>query len=123
MPCWRSSGSAWRHWSSAIRWTTGRPVLVLRRYDQVADAVASAHRLQTGLAGYVFTTSIGDGLRVGRLLPAGEVKVNGASLLDMSLRSAQAFWYGSGVGGHGDHDLARFFTGGRIVGRDVDSPL
>ena len=99
------------------------PVLVLRPYEQVGDAVAAAHRLHTGLAGYVFTGSVTEGLRIGRLLPAGEVKVNGTSLLDMSPRSAQAFWYGSGIGGHGDRDLARFFTGARIVGVDVDSPL
>jgi phenylacetaldehyde dehydrogenase len=41
----------------------------------------------------------------------------------MSERSAQGFWYGSGIGGHGDAELLRFFTGARIVGQDVDSAL
>jgi phenylacetaldehyde dehydrogenase len=51
------------------------------------------------------------------------VKINGTSLLDLSDRSAQAFWYGSGAGGHGDADLLRFFTGARIVGEDLDAPI
>jgi phenylacetaldehyde dehydrogenase len=63
------------------------------------------------------------GQRVGAQLPAGEVKINGTSLLDMSDSSVQSFWYGSGVGGHGDADLLRFFTGARIVGEDVDAPI
>jgi phenylacetaldehyde dehydrogenase len=99
------------------------PVLIVRAYDDVADAVDQSYALETGLAGYVFSGSPAAAHDVGRRLPAGEVKINGTSLLDMSDRSAQAFWYGSGVGGHGDDDLLRFFTGARIVGQDVDSPL
>jgi phenylacetaldehyde dehydrogenase len=99
------------------------PVLVVRTCADAAAAVAESFELETGLAGYVFTSDVAEGMRVGALLPAGEVKLNGSSLLDMSDRSAQAFWYGSGVGGHGDADLLRFFTGARIVGQDVDSPL
>ena len=99
------------------------PVLVLRGYDDLDDAVAECWALETGLAGYVFSTSPTAAHDVGRRLPAGEVKINGTSLLDMSDRSAQTFWYGSGVGGHGDDDLLRFFTGARIVGEDVRSPL
>lgn len=99
------------------------PVLVLRPYTELDLALSAVHELRTGLAAYVFTTSSPRGQRIGRLLPAGEVKMNGTSLLDMSPDSAQSFWYGSGVGGHGNRDLARFFTGIRIVGEDVDSVL
>ena len=99
------------------------PVLVVRGYDDVEDAVGEAHALETGLAAYVFSASPAAAHDVGRRLPAGEVKINGTSLLDLSDRSAQTFWYGCGVGGHGDDDLLRFFTGARIVGQDVDSPL
>jgi phenylacetaldehyde dehydrogenase len=99
------------------------PVLVLRTCDDPDEAIGLSRRLATGLAGYVFTSTPEQGLALGRRLPAGEVKVNGTSLLDMSPRSAQEFWYGSGVGGHGDAELLRFFTGARIVGEDVDSPL
>jgi betaine-aldehyde dehydrogenase len=99
------------------------PVLIVRTYNDLDDAVDEAHLLETGLAGYVFSTSPAAAHDVGRRLPAGEVKINGTSLLDMSDRSAQTFWYGSGVGGHGDDELLRFFTGARIVGQDVDSAI
>ena len=99
------------------------PVLVIRTCDDVDRAVEESFELATGLAAYVFTTSVERGLALGARLPAGEVKLNGTSLLDLSDRSAQAFWYGSGVGGHGDAELLRFFTGARIVGEDVDAPI
>lgn len=99
------------------------PVLVIRAAADTATAIDQAHQPATGLAGYVFTRDPAVGQRVGAQLPAGEVKINGTSLLDMSDSSVQAFWYGSGVGGHGDADLLRFFTGARIVGEDVDAPI
>jgi betaine-aldehyde dehydrogenase len=99
------------------------PVLVIRTSASTEEATEESYRLATGLAGYVFTRDTAEGLRVSRQLPAGEVKINGTSLLDMSEHSAQAFWYGSGIGGHGDTELLRFFSGARIVGQDVDSAL
>jgi betaine-aldehyde dehydrogenase len=52
------------------------------------------------------------------------VKVNGTSVLDLSPDSTQSFWAGSGIGGHGNADLVRFFTGTRIVGADLpDAPI
>lgn len=99
------------------------PVLVIHTCDDPEAALAASFELHTGLAGYVFTQSLAEGLRIGHRLPAGEIKINGTSILDMSAESAQTFWYGSGIGGHGDAQLARFFLGARIVGQDVDSPL
>ena len=99
------------------------PMLVIRTCDTAADAINVALQLETGLGGYVFGQDIPEALRVGRLLPVGEVKINGTSLLDLTPGSTQAFWSGSGIGAHGDRELAQFFTGARIVGRDVDSPL
>jgi betaine-aldehyde dehydrogenase len=99
-------------------------VIVIRTYETCEEAIDASFHLDTGLAGYVFTTDAKAGQRIGAQLPAGEVKLNGTSLLDMSDRSAQTFWYGSGVGGHGDRELLLFFTGVRIVGEDiVDAPL
>jgi betaine-aldehyde dehydrogenase len=99
------------------------PVLVVHPYRDLDDAVARLPQLATGLAAYVFTQDIETGMALGRMLPAGEVKLNGGSVLDLSPDSEQEFWYGSGVGGHGDRRLAEFFTGARIVGQDVDSPI
>jgi betaine-aldehyde dehydrogenase len=99
------------------------PLLIVRTCETPIEAIQRSHELNTGLAGYVFGEDLAHAMEVGRRLPAGEVKINGTSLLDLTDRSTQEFWYGSGVGGHGDTRLARFFTGARIVGLDVDSPL
>lgn len=99
------------------------PVLIIRTSNDLDEAIDETYRLSTGLAGFVFTRDKAMGQRIGRWLPTGEVKINGTSLLDMSDRSAQAFWYGSGIGGHGNAELLRFFTGARIVGEDIRSPL
>ena len=99
------------------------PILLIRTVSSATEAINESYELATGLAGYVFTRDIAEGHRVGPLLPVGEVKINGTSLLDMSDRSAQGFWYGSGIGGHGDAELLDFFTGARIVGQDVASPI
>jgi betaine-aldehyde dehydrogenase len=100
------------------------PVLVVHPVADDSRALELAGTLNAGLAAYVFTTDIDAGVSLGRRVTAGEVKVNGASVLDLSPDSAQSFWAGSGIGGHGNADLLRFFTGSRIVGPDLpDSVL
>jgi phenylacetaldehyde dehydrogenase len=95
------------------------PVLVLHAIDSDAQALEFANRLHGGLAAYVFGTDVAASMELGRHMAAGEVKINGTSVLDLSPDSAQSFWAGSGVGGHGDAELLRFFTGTRIVGADL----
>ena len=95
------------------------PVLVLHAVATDAQALVLANRLHGGLAAYVFSADAAAGIDLGRQMAAGEVKVNGTSVLDLSPDSAQSFWIGSGVGGHGNAELARFFTGTRIVGADL----
>jgi betaine-aldehyde dehydrogenase len=95
------------------------PVLVLHAVADDARALDMANRLHGGLAAYVFSAATADGIEVGRHINAGEVKINGTSVLDLSPESTQSFWIGSGIGGHGNADLLRFFTGTRIVGADL----
>lgn len=95
------------------------PVLVVHPVPGDAVALELASGLEGGLAAYVFTSDIDAGLALGRRIAAGEVKINGTSVLDLSPDSAQSFWTGSGIGGHGDAELLRFFTGSRIVGPDL----
>jgi phenylacetaldehyde dehydrogenase len=94
------------------------PVLVLHAVADDVRALDMANRLHGGLAAYVFSAGIADGIELGRHMNAGEVKINGTSVLDLSPASTQSFWIGSGIGGHGNADLLRFFTGTRIVGAD-----
>jgi betaine-aldehyde dehydrogenase len=95
------------------------PVLVLHRVVDDAGALELANGLEGGLAAYVFTSDIDAGMALGRRIVAGEVKINGTSVLDLSPDSTQSFWAGSGIGGHGNSELLRFFTGTRIVGPDL----
>jgi betaine-aldehyde dehydrogenase len=100
------------------------PVLVVHAAAGDEQALELAALLESGLAAYVFTADVEAGIALGTGLAAGEVKVNGTSVLDLSPESAQSFWNGSGVGGHGNADLLRFFTGTRIVGPDLpDAPI
>ncbi|HVD02773.1 MAG TPA: aldehyde dehydrogenase family protein [Candidatus Dormibacteraeota bacterium] len=96
------------------------PVLVVHRVQSDEEAMNLAGRLAGGLAGYVFSTDVEAALALGSALPCGEIKIGGTSLLDLADGSAQGFWDGSGVGGHGDAELLQLFWGARIVG--VDDP-
>lgn len=95
------------------------PTLVVHRVRDDVRALGLIHRLETGLAGYVFTEDPDAGIEIGSVLPVGEVKINGTSVLDLHPDSEQGFWGGSGVGSHGDAALLRFFTGTRIVGPEL----
>ena len=95
------------------------PLLVVEPFDSIDEAVQRANSGQVGLAGYVFTEDESEGRRVGSRLLAGEVKINGTSVLDMSPESQQSFFGDSGVGGHGDAELLEFFTGTQILGTDA----
>ena len=95
------------------------PLLTVEAFDEVEDAVRRANSGQVGLAGYVFSADIDRAGALGARLVAGEVKINGTSVLDMSPHSAQSFFGSSGIGGHGDAELLEFFLGKRIVGTDA----
>lgn len=96
------------------------PVVQVRGYDSVDEAVIEANLAQVGLGGYVFGTDEGHAFEIGSRLVAGEVKVNGTSVLDMSAESKQSFFGDAGVGGHGDADVFEFFRGTQVIG--VDDP-
>jgi betaine-aldehyde dehydrogenase len=95
------------------------PVPVVHQVVDDAAALELANGMEGGLAAYVFTSDIEAGMALGGRIVAGEVKINGTSVLDLSSNSTQSFFTGSGIGGHGNADLLRFFTGTRIVGPDL----
>lgn len=99
------------------------PVLAISPVPDERRAVAAANALGGGLAGYVFTGDEERGMRVGARIVAGEVKLNGTSLLDMAPDSAQSFFGGSGLGGHGDRDVLEFYAGKQVLGVDLPDPV
>lgn len=96
------------------------PVVTVHAVNSIDAAIDLANASPYGLAGYVFGSDVDAAMAVARSLRFGEVKVNGTSLLDLSPESVQSFWRSSGIGGHGDRDVFRFFCGSQIVG--VDRP-
>lgn len=94
------------------------PMITVQPTDGDEHAIALANQGQHGLAGYVFSADIDEALTVGARLVAGEVKVNGSSLLDLAENSEQSFFAESGIGGHGDAGLLEFFRGTKVIGVD-----
>lgn len=95
------------------------PMLTVQPTDSDEHAIALANRGQHGLAGYVYSDNIDEAMIVGARLVAGEVKVNGSSVLDLAENSEQSFFADSGIGGHGDAALLEFFRGTQVVGPDL----
>lgn len=94
------------------------PVLFIHAVRDEEEALRAANLGDDGLAGYVFTTDLEGGMALGARLRAGEVKLNGTSVLDLVAASAQSFWGASGIGGHGAVDVLEAYGGLRIVGAD-----
>jgi betaine-aldehyde dehydrogenase len=100
------------------------PMLTVEAVGSDAEAVVRSNGSAGGLAAYVFGEDLAAAQGVGEQLLAGEVKINGTSVLDMSPESAQSFFGSSGIGGHGDRDLLDFHSGKQVIGRDlIDPPL
>ena len=98
------------------------PMLTVEVVASDAEAVARANSTAGGLAAYVFGEDLAAAQAVGQQILAGEVKINGTSVLDMSPESAQSFFGTSGIGGHGDRDLLDFHSGKQVIGRDLVAP-
>ncbi|NMO00645.1 aldehyde dehydrogenase [Gordonia sp. TBRC 11910] len=96
------------------------PVVSLHSVDSDADALRAANANPSGLDAYVFGTDLNHAIEVGAQIRSGEVRVNGAKLVDLGDDSAQSFWGSAGIGGHGPAESVRVFCGDRVVG--VDSP-
>jgi betaine-aldehyde dehydrogenase len=101
------------------------PVVTLHSVSGDEEAVAAARRGGDGLGGYVFSTDVERAVAVGAQLRAGEVKINGTSLVDLVSDSRQSFWGTSGYGGHTTlADELEIFRGDRIIGLDnPDFPI
>lgn len=95
------------------------PMLLIEPFDDVETAISRANSGLVGLAGYVYTDSAERGRVIGTRLIAGEVKINGSSVLDMAPDSVQSFFSSSGIGGHGDRELLEFYTGVQVCGTDI----
>jgi phenylacetaldehyde dehydrogenase len=92
------------------------PVATVHGYTGVDEAVAIANDTAYGLEGYVFGTDEEAALAVARRIRAGEVKVNGSSVMSLHLFTPRPAWGVSGLGEEGTAETLRFFTNPRVTG-------
>jgi phenylacetaldehyde dehydrogenase len=78
--------------------------------------VALANGTSYGLEGYVVGADEDAALAVARRIRAGEVKVNGSSVMSLHLFAPRPAWGASGLGEEGTAETLRFFTNPRVVG-------
>ncbi|GAA0467760.1 aldehyde dehydrogenase [Actinoplanes capillaceus] len=99
--------------------TTGEifgPVAAVHGYSSIDEAVALANGTRYGLEGYVFGTDEEAALAVAKRVRAGEVKVNGSSIMSLHLFTPRPAWGISGYSEEGTAETLRFFTNPRVVG-------
>ncbi|MFC4069367.1 aldehyde dehydrogenase family protein [Actinoplanes subglobosus] len=92
------------------------PVAAVHGYETVDEAVALANGTRYGLEGYVFGTDEEAALAVARRVRAGEVKVNGSSVMSLHLFTPRPAWGISGYSEEGTAETLLFFTNPRVVG-------
>lgn len=92
------------------------PVGTVHEFSSDGEALALANGTPYGLEAYVFTRDEPRGLRLARQIHAGGVKVNGSSMLSLSLMAPRPAWGLSGFAEEGTIETFRFFCGTRVVG-------
>jgi acyl-CoA reductase-like NAD-dependent aldehyde dehydrogenase len=96
------------------------PVATVHPYESIDEALELANATPYGLEGYVFGADTDAGqeaaLAVARQVRAGEVKVNGSSIMSLHLMTPRPAWGLSGMGEEGTAETIRIFTGARVVG-------
>ncbi|ROO88526.1 phenylacetaldehyde dehydrogenase [Actinocorallia herbida] len=94
------------------------PVATVHAYGTVEEALALANGTSYGLEAYVFGPDEEAALAVARKVRAGEVKVNGSSIMSLHLFAPRPAWGRSGLGEEGTAETLRFFTNPRVVGAE-----
>jgi phenylacetaldehyde dehydrogenase len=92
------------------------PVATVHTFNSDEEAVKLANDTPYGLEGYVFCRDEERGLKLARKIRAGGVKVNGSTILSLSLFAPRAAWGLSGLNDEGTIETFQFFCGTQVVG-------
>ncbi|TXS12909.1 aldehyde dehydrogenase family protein [Streptomyces sp. ms191] len=92
------------------------PVAAVHTYEHEEEALHLANSTGYGLEGYVCAADPEHGLRVAGRIAAGEVKVNGASVMSLHLDTPRPAWGASGLVDEGSAETLLHFTGARVTG-------
>ena len=97
------------------------PIGTVHTYDTEKEMLALANGTAYGLEAYLFTKDEEKGVQVGEHIHAGEVKVNGPSILSLGIMTPRPAWGVSGMNEEGTAETFQFFCNTRVVG--VEGPL
>ena len=92
------------------------PVAAVHTFDTDAEAIGLANQAPYGLAGYVFSADEARAREIGREIRAGDIKINGVSLVGLHPLAPRPAWGLSGIGAEGTRETFDFFQGTRTVG-------
>ncbi|MFD3934650.1 aldehyde dehydrogenase family protein [Streptomyces sp. NPDC058611] len=92
------------------------PVAAVHTYEREEEALYLANSTGYGLEGYVCAADPEHGLRVAARIAAGEVKVNGSSVMSLHLDTPRPAWGASGLVDEGSAETLLHFTGARVTG-------
>ena len=97
------------------------PIGTVHPYETESEMLALANDTPYGLEAYIFTANEAAGLKLGRHIQAGEVKINGPSILSLGIMTPRPAWGLSGFNEEGTAETFQFFCNTRVVG--VEGPL
>ena len=92
------------------------PIGTVHTFSNDDEAVKLANDTPYGLEGYVFCGDEERGLKLARRVRAGGVKVNGSTVLSLSLFAPRGAWGLSGLHDEGTIETFQFFCGTQVVG-------
>lgn len=92
------------------------PIGTVHTFNTDEEAAKLANSTPYGLEGYVFCTDEERGLNLARKVRAGGVKVNGSTVLSLSLYAPRGAWGLSGLNDEGTIETFQFFCGTQVVG-------
>ncbi len=92
------------------------PIGTVHTFSTDDEATKLANSTPYGLEGYVFCTDEERGLRLARKIRAGGVKVNGSTVMSLSLFAPRGAWGLSGLHDEGTIETFQFFCGTQVVG-------
>ncbi len=92
------------------------PVATVHTFSTDDEALELANATPYGLEGYVFGSDTDRAMGIARRVRAGGAKVNGATMLSLSMAAPRPAWGWSGFADEGTVESIDFFCGTRVVG-------
>jgi acyl-CoA reductase-like NAD-dependent aldehyde dehydrogenase len=92
------------------------PIGSVHGYADEQEALALANGTPYGLEAYVFAGDAERATAFGRRIRAGGVKINGSTVMSLSLMAPRPAWGLSGIAPEGTVETIEFFCGDRVVG-------